>query len=76
MRRDAEMAFNVLRWFPRFEGEVDELLDLRARVLGGAPSGLRSGSTAFAGALGFKKELDVMVGRLGSDEFEGVRDRP
>jgi hypothetical protein len=23
LRRDAEMAFNVLRWFPRFEGEID-----------------------------------------------------
>jgi len=68
MRRDAEMAFNVLRWFPRFEGEVD------VPVFGPEYS-WRSERAAdwidrYRRGPRLRKELDTLAERIGSDDYK------
>jgi type III restriction/modification enzyme restriction subunit/RAD3-like DEAD/DEAH box helicase len=68
LRRDAGMAFNVLRWFPRFEGEVD------APAVG-SEYAWRSERAAdwidtYRRGPRLKKALDGLVKRIGSDSYK------
>lgn len=68
LRRDAEMAFNVLRWFPRFEGEVDS-------PVVGAAYGWRAEKAAewidtYRRGPRLTKELERLNERISSDNYK------
>lgn len=68
LRRDAEMAFNVLRWFPRFEGEVD------APTLGSAYAWRVERAAEWVDTYRrgprLSRELEKLTQRISSDDYK------